>query len=264
MSHPDPTYYHPSSCDCCGCQDRDAENFGKNLAALVTMPVAVAGIVLAPIGRIIDKAEENEKVLKQKRDEIIVKNEEHISNMNNDITLLIDDLNNTCKSRPLAPENPLAFFMATFFSAISILILIFSSYYLLCIPVIALYCIFYYYDNTQARKEMYKKYNEDYKLFEKELEGFMSILDPKIKICVEAIAKLDAWYAANDYILLDRKDRVDVAQAWPEKIELNLAGPSHEFKRRYSDPKHFPKYKLKYSKVWMYSGWFPFPRVSKV
>jgi hypothetical protein len=261
----DPTYYHPSSCDCQGCLARDAridaENFRENMELLgkaISLP-------FKPIAYILDKQEKNEKALKQKRDEIIAKNEEQLSKLHNNIAVLIDDLNDTCNSRPLAPEPPAAFAMATFAAVVSTLILAFSSYYLLCIPIIALYCIFYYYDNTQNRKEMYKKYNEDYKLFEKELEGFMSILDPKIKICVEAIAELDKWYSENDYILVNQKDRVDTAQAWPEKIELNLAGPSNEFKRWYGSKNKFskfPKYKLKYSTLWALSGYLPAPRAS--
>ena len=229
MSHPDPTYYHPSSCDCQGCRDNQADARASAAAAealvegiktvAVAAPLTVAGLaVVGAVGPLVIAAApvvaaaavpmavyggikyfSNYKNL---RAEIEAKNAPIIDEYNQKISTLISKLNSNYKNRPLPPVNT-AFSFITFTFIIISIILFFTPAYLVIFPLVLMYGVYFYYESTPNRKKIHQKYKEDYAMWEKEYVIWEKEFDEKnshIKnLCIEAISEFEQWYRTNDY-----------------------------------------------------------------
>ncbi len=229
MSHPDPTYYHPSSCDCQGCRDNQAAARALDAtteavvegakAVAVVAPLTVAG--LAVVGATAPLVVAAAPVLaaaavpvaiygglkyfsnyKDIKAEIEAKNAPIIDGYNQKINTLISELNSNYKNRPLPPVGT-AFPFITFAFIIIGIILVFTTAYFLIFPLILMYGVYFSYESTPKRKKIHQKYKEDYAMWEKEYVIWEKEFDEKnshIKnLCIETISEFEKWYRTNDY-----------------------------------------------------------------
>jgi hypothetical protein len=252
MSHPDPTYYHPSSCDCMGCEDRKGKAalaavqvaavggavYAAHAAAPVVAPVvaavapavAVAAIpVLAVSG--IKYAIANHK----HKEEIKKLHADIICDFDKKIAVAIDDLNKILYglgNRPIPPDAP-AFHAVVGISIIVSIILAICGLSILLIPIGLFLAIYTYYESQPSRVKIHNKYKEDKAEFDKKFQEFIEKLMPLKKIAEDHINQFNIWYNNNGY----------EANTLNKKVCLKIEGPS-EFSLRYS--RRVKRYKVGY------------------
>lgn len=256
MSHPDPTYYHPSSCDCMGCEDRKGSAAaaavgivavgGAVYAAHAVAPVvaAVAPVVAPVVAPAVAVAAV--PFLAVSGIKYAINNHKHkslIKKLHTDIICdykkkiheAIFDLNKILHNRPLPnhrnkpkPPDAPAFDAVVGISIIVSIILAICGLSILLIPIGLLLAIYTYYESQPSRVKIHNKYKEDKAQydkdkaeydakFKKQFEDFMSILEPAKTKVENFIKEFEKWYNSNGY---------ESTTAFNKKVCLQLKGPS--------------------------------------
>lgn len=274
MSHPDPTYYHPSSCDCMGCEDRKgsaaaaaagiAAVGGAVCAAHAVAPVVAPVVaVAAPVVAVAAVAAAvpflavsgiKYAINNHKNKGLIKKlHADTICDYKKKIHEAIFDLNKILHNRPLPnhrnkPKPPVGPFFYTVggFSIILSIVLVVCGLPLFLIPIAAILAVYAYHENQPHRIPIYKKYKEDKAQydkdkaeydakFKKQFEDFMSILEPAKTKVENFIKEFEKWYNSNGY---------ESTTAFNKKVCLQLKGPSTWTMKTFNkvDEYHFKYY----------------------